>query len=233
MHQDTPRSRLFVYLKGMAMGAADIVPGVSGGTIAFIAGIYERLLHALQSFGPHLWPVFRKDGIKGVWRDIDGTFLLTLFAGILTSAVLFARLISHLLEAHPELIWSFFFGLIVGSVWFVAVQIRRRTFPVWISFVIGVVIAYWLTELTPTELEVTPFNLFWCGMIAICAMILPGISGSFILLILGMYGHILAAVSLPLALINCRTARKSVPALTSPKGCWSPPSTKAATPLRR
>lgn len=176
------------------MGAADVVPGVSGGTIAFIAGIYERLLNALRSFGPHLWPVFRASGLPGVWRHIDGTFLVVLFAGILTSVVTLAGLISHLLAVYPELIWAFFFGLILGSVWFVAVQIKQRTPSVWIAFLVGAVLAYWLTGLTPKEMEVTTYTLFFSGMIAICAMILPGISGSFILLVMGMYAPILAAV---------------------------------------
>ncbi len=194
MHQDTPRSRVFLYLKGMAMGAADIVPGVSGGTIAFIAGIYERLLNALQAFGPSLWTRFREDGVGGVWRAIDGTFLLILFAGILTSVVSMARLISHLLETYPELVWGFFFGLIVASVWHVGTKIRQRDITALVALVIGAALAYLITEMNPTEIDVTPFNLFWCGMVAICAMILPGISGSFILLILGMYGHVLHAV---------------------------------------
>ena len=196
MHQDTPRARFFLYLKGMAMGAADIVPGVSGGTIAFIAGIYERLLNALKSFGPHLWPIFRQQGITGVWREIDGTFLLILFAGILTSVFSMANLITHLLLVYPEMIWSFFFGLTLVSAWYVGVQIRHRNWQVWLAFLIGAAAAYLITDLSPSDIQATPLSLFLCGMIAICAMILPGISGSFILLILGMYAHILNAVKM-------------------------------------
>ncbi len=194
MSKDTPRSYLLLYLKGIAMGAADVVPGVSGGTIAFIAGIYERLLNALRSFGPQIWLIFRQSGVQGVWRHIDGTFLLVLFGGILTSIVTLASLISHLLEVYPELIWAFFFGLILGSVWLIATQIRQRTSAVWICLVLGTLAAYMITELSPREMEVTLFTLFFSGMIAICAMILPGISGSFILLVMGMYAPILAAV---------------------------------------
>lgn len=194
MHRDTPRARLFFYLKGMAIGAADIVPGVSGGTIAFIAGIYERLINALKSFGPQLWGEFRRNGLGGVWRAVDGTFLLCIFGGVLTSVFAMASLISHLLVQYPELIWSFFFGLTLASVWLIGKRIHSYAWPNWISFGLGLTAAYMITELSPAHLEATAFNLFWTGSVAICAMILPGISGSFILVILGMYGHVLEAV---------------------------------------
>ncbi len=194
MQKDTPRSHLLLYLKGMAMGAADVVPGVSGGTIAFIAGIYERLLGALRSFGPQLWPLFRQSGLPGVWRHIDGSFLVVLFGGILTSILTLASVISHLLETYPEIVWAFFFGLILGSVWFIGIQIKQRTAGAWVAFILGALIAYVITELSPREMDVTIYTLFFSGMIAISAMILPGISGSFILLIMGMYAPILMAV---------------------------------------
>lgn len=183
-----------VYFKGIAMGAADIVPGVSGGTIAFITGIYERLIVALSSLDRQCWQAFREKGIPGVWQHIDGTFLVVLFAGILTSVVSAARLISHLLEHHGIILWSFFLGLILGSVTFIVKAMKTHNFTTWSGLLAGTLMAYAITELTPAEMVVTPFTLFFSGAIAICAMILPGVSGSFLLLIMGMYGHILGAV---------------------------------------
>ncbi|WP_020408261.1 DUF368 domain-containing protein [Hahella ganghwensis] len=182
------------FFKGMAMGAADIVPGVSGGTIAFISGIYERLIGALAQISPELWSVFRQQGIRGVWGQIDGTFLVVLFAGILTSVFSLSKMISYLLVHHSALLWAFFFGLILGSVWFVGKAIKQRSIITSFLLVAGAVCAYILTSFVPTSLEPTYLNIFIAGAIAICAMILPGVSGSFLLLLLGMYGPILAAV---------------------------------------
>ncbi|AZZ93617.1 DUF368 domain-containing protein [Hahella sp. KA22] len=182
------------YLKGVAMGAADIVPGVSGGTIAFISGIYERLISALGRIRPGLISIWRTQGFAAVWKDIDGTFLATLFAGILTSVFTLSRIISSLLQSHPNLIWAFFFGLILGSVWFVGKAIREKNALTALLIGLGAAVAYALTALSPTSLEPTYLNLFISGAIAICAMILPGVSGSFLLLLLGIYGPVLAAV---------------------------------------
>ncbi len=183
-----------IYLKGFAMGAADIVPGVSGGTIAFITGIYERLIHAIAQVSPGLFVVWRKQGFLAVWQKVDGTFLLLLFAGILTSVFSLARLISFLLAQYPSLIWGFFFGLIVGSIWFVAKAIRKKQLNHIIYLVFGIVAAYAITTMSPSVLQPSFPNLFICGAIAICAMVLPGVSGSFLLLLLGMYTPVLDAV---------------------------------------
>ncbi len=176
------------------MGAADIVPGVSGGTIAFITGIYEELLRSIKSVLPAFLRLIKRRDMRAFWRDVNGAFLLTLFAGILTSVVLFAKLITYLLAEHPIPVWSFFFGLIVASVFIVARQVdvwRARQ----IAFLIlGIVSAWLLTSSTPSHLSPTLGNAFLSGFIAICAMILPGISGSFVLLILGTYTFILGAV---------------------------------------
>ncbi|MBK8973654.1 MAG: DUF368 domain-containing protein [Hahellaceae bacterium] len=183
-----------VYFKGIAMGAADIVPGVSGGTIAFITGIYERLIVALSSLDRQCWLTFRERGLNGVWQHIDGTFLIILFAGILTSVISAARLISYLLDNHGIVLWSFFLGLILGSVVFIVKAMRAHNLSTWSGLVAGTLMAYAITELSPAEMVVTPVTLFISGAIAICAMILPGVSGSFLLLIMGMYGHVLGAV---------------------------------------
>ncbi|MFO7703637.1 MAG: DUF368 domain-containing protein [Halopseudomonas sp.] len=183
-----------VFLKGMAMGAADVVPGVSGGTIAFISGIYDRLLAAIASCTPGKLVWLGKGRFRETWQAIDGAFLFTLLAGILTSIASLARLVSYLLANHGVLIWSFFFGLILVSVWLVGQQIKRWNGWTIGAFVLGGLFAYLITVAVPLQLPSTPMMIFLAGAIAICAMILPGISGSFILLLLGLYGAVLGAV---------------------------------------
>ncbi|WP_413191158.1 DUF368 domain-containing protein [Psychrobacter sp. AT9] len=195
---DSPKQLLGVYFKGMAMGAADIVPGVSGGTIALIAGIYERLINALSSIGPHLWQIFRQEGgIKGlvaVWRQVDATFLLCLLLGIATSFLTLAGMIKHLLDNEPLLIWSFFFGLVVATVFILLSEIKRWNIGRAILFIIGIVTAVTISSLPLLTTTPSLPYLFFAGAIAICAMILPGISGSFILLLMGAYDTVLEAV---------------------------------------
>ncbi|MEL7477710.1 MAG: DUF368 domain-containing protein [Pseudomonadota bacterium] len=191
----TKRDFLFVFLKGAGMGAADVVPGVSGGTIAFITGIYTRLLNAIKSINFDALLMLKKEGLKATWRYIDGTFLVTLFAGLLTSAASLAKLITYLLEHHKLLVWAFFFGLIIASFIYVAKQVKAWDFKTIVSCLLGAIIAYTITSLSPAEANPSWWFYFLAGSIAICAMILPGISGSFILLLLGMYGHVLTAVT--------------------------------------
>ncbi|WP_067518370.1 DUF368 domain-containing protein [Endozoicomonas ascidiicola] len=180
--------------KGMAMGAADVVPGVSGGTIAFITGIYDRLLNALKSANPSLLNVLRSEGVTGVWRHIDGTFLLCVFGGVLSSILSFAHVITYLLASYPEMLWAFFFGLILISGLHMIRQVSHWHGPTMVALVVGVLIAYGIGVLSPTSLEPEPMTLFFAGAIAICAMILPGISGSFILLLMGLYSPVIEAV---------------------------------------
>lgn len=181
-------------LKGMGMGAADVVPGVSGGTIAFIVGIYDELINSIKSINKEsLKPLFT--GKWGAfWKYINGSFLFSILLGIGISVFSLAKLITWLLAAHPILVWSFFFGLVLASTWFVGKDIKEWNWKTIISFIIGTGIAYYITVATPSE---TPSNLLFislCGAIAICAMILPGISGSFILVLLGKYSFIMEAV---------------------------------------
>ena len=196
--QDTPKSLFAVYVKGMAMGAADIVPGVSGGTIALISGIYERLIGALGSIGPNLWQVFRKEGgIKGlaaVWRHVDATFLLCLVLGIATSFITLAGIIKGLLDNQPLLIWSFFFGLVAATVLLLLTEIKRWTPVRGGLFVFGLIAAVMISSMPLLAATTSLPYLFFAGAIAICAMILPGVSGSFILLLLGAYDTVLEAV---------------------------------------
>jgi putative membrane protein len=176
-----------ITLKGIAMGAADAVPGVSGGTIAFISGIYEELISTISGVNLSLLKTLKKDGFWVFWKQLNGHFLVALLSGIIISFITFMRLAKYLIEYHPILIWSFFFGLIVASIFFVGKQIKKWKFSVFIGLIIGAVSAYYISTLPAFEGNDHPFFLFFAGAIAICAMILPGISGSFILVILGAY----------------------------------------------
>jgi len=184
---------LITFLKGIAMGAADVVPGVSGGTIAFITGIYDTLLESIRRINPKLLRLWKKEGIKAAFDYINGFFLISLFGGIITSILTLAKLISWLLINHPIPLWSFFFGLILVSVFHILKQVEKKDVIRGILVLLGVAFAYFITVLKPLEMDPTNLNFILAGAIAICAMILPGISGSFILLLLGMYAPILGA----------------------------------------
>lgn len=186
---------LFLVLKGMGMGAADVVPGVSGGTIAFITGIYEELIETINRVNFATIQILFKAGIKPFWKALNGNFLIGLFAGIFISIVSLAKLITYLLETHPIAIWSFFFGLVLASIPLVAKSVRNWSGSRYFGFAAGAIIAYLITDLPPVEDPGATWYLFVSGMIAICAMILPGISGSFILLLLGSYSTVLQAVN--------------------------------------
>lgn len=176
------------------MGAADAVPGVSGGTIAFMTGIYEELIFSLKQCSGSAIKVLFQSGIKATWQHINGSFLLALFSGIVISILTLSRVVLYLLVNHPILLWSFFFGLILAAVWSVVRHIEKWKIGIIATFLIGTVSAFFITTISPTTIETSPFIVFLSGMIAICAMILPGISGSFILLLLGMYAPMLMAV---------------------------------------
>jgi len=183
-----------VAVRGILMGAADAVPGVSGGTIAFMTGIYEELIFSLKQCSGSAIKVLLKSGIKATWQHINGSFLLALFSGIVISILTLSRVVLYLLVNHPILLWSFFFGLILAAVWSVVRHIEKWEIGIIVTFLIGTVSAFFITTISPTTIETSPFIVFLSGMIAICAMILPGISGSFILLLLGMYAPMLMAV---------------------------------------
>lgn len=187
-------SYFFIVLKGMAMGAADVVPGVSGGTIAFISGIYEELIESINNVNLSLFKTLKKEGIAAFWKQLNGNFLVALFCGILISVVSLARGISWLLLNQPILLWSFFFGLVVASILFVGKSIEKWNLATIVMLIIGAIAAYYITTLPPSENTDSLPYLFFSGALAICAMILPGISGAFILVLLGSYKVILDAV---------------------------------------
>lgn len=193
-----PRSTkefVFLYLKGMAMGAADVVPGVSGGTIAFITGIYEELLETIKGFNLSVLKTLKDEGIKATWQKTNATFIVVLLAGIFTSVVSLAKGITYLLDTYPVLLWSFFFGLIVASSVIIGRYIKKWGMAEIASLLAGSAIAFYITIAAPSQIPDGLIYIFLAGMIAICAMILPGISGSFILLLLGAYGTVLGSIS--------------------------------------
>lgn len=192
--QRTLKEYLLVAFKGVLMGAADVVPGVSGGTVAFITGIYEELIDSIHRFDLRALKLLLSGKIKATWQYVNGTFLLALLSGIGLSLVSLAQGVLYMLAHYPEMLWAFFFGLILASTWVIVRHIPQWNFSNLLLFISGALIAYILTSLSPTQLEMTPLTVFISGAIAICAMILPGISGSFILLLLGMYANILGAI---------------------------------------
>ena len=190
-----------LFLKGICMGSADIVPGVSGGTVAFITGIYNTLLAAISSLK---WRIFLQAlGFRGkeALSELHMRFLVTLAAGIALAVVSTAHLMHYLLSEHAVHTWSLFFGLITASIIVVSHSIKNRisSFP---TLILGTLLAYGITSMIPLHTPEEPWFIFFCGVVAICAMILPGLSGSFILLVLGKYAFITAALRNPFMLEN-------------------------------
>ena len=183
-----------VFLRGMLMGAADIVPGVSGGTMAFITGIYDELLNSIRSVDLEFARRVLKLDIAGAWQHVNGGFLLALLLGIATSIFSLARGISWLLEHHPVPLWAFFFGLILASALVLLKEVERWNALRTLSLLSGVGIALFIGLSPVVNLEIGLVGFFVAGFLAICAMILPGISGSFILVLLGMYSAVLGAL---------------------------------------
>ncbi|MFN3939738.1 MAG: DUF368 domain-containing protein [Chitinophagales bacterium] len=184
-----------VTLKGIAMGAADVVPGVSGGTIAFISGIYTELINSIKSIDHHAVRILFKEGFRAFWKKINGWFLLFLFTGIGISIISLSKIILYLLHNYPTLIWSFFFGLVIASAVYIATTIKKWNGGTIVAIIVGTAIAFFTTIASPAEGPTDLWFVFITGLIAICAMILPGISGSFIMLLMGMYAFILDSLS--------------------------------------
>ncbi len=181
-------------LKGAAMGVAEVIPGVSGGTLAFITGIYQRLLVAISHVNLSLLQILKNDGIKAAWRQIDGKFLTKLLAGMVIGFVVGLKVVVRLLETHPVQIWSFFFGLILASIPLIGKQVKKwRGFEVAL-LVLGAVVVFWVTVAAPSQGSEHLFIVFLAGVVGVSALMLPGLSGSFVLLLLGMYTIIMPAI---------------------------------------
>ena len=189
------KEEVATFLKGFAMGAANVVPGVSGGTIALITGIYERLIDALKSFDSEALKLGLGFKIGALWKKIDGLFLTTLILGVGVSIVTLAQVLEYEFENHPKLIWSVFFGLIAASIPSVAKAVKRWSPDVIAVFFIGAAIAISMAFLTPASESKDFVYLIFCGVAAMCSMIIPGLSGSFVLLLMGNYRLVLSSVN--------------------------------------
>lgn len=183
-----------ISLRGIGMGAADVVPGVSGGTIAFITGIYEELISSLSNLNLKALKVLKNEGISSFWNHINGSFFLSLFIGIFISILSLAKVVTHLLEHYPVLLWSFFFGLVLASALLVIKSVNKWNIGTIIFLLVGVGIAAWISSLQVIGEGASLGYIFLSGAIAICAMILPGISGAFILVLLGSYSTVMTGI---------------------------------------
>lgn len=185
---------LTLVLKGMGMGAADVVPGVSGGTIAFLVGIYEELINSIKSVNASSLKMLFTFRIKEFWSAINANFLISVVAGIAISFMSLAKIITYLLTNHPVMVWSFFFGLVMASTYYVSKRVDKWSLGPILGFLLGAIVAFFITVSTPANTPDSYWFIFLCGSIAICAMILPGISGSFILVLLGKYFFMMDAI---------------------------------------
>lgn len=186
---------LLITLKGIAMGAADVVPGVSGGTIAFISGIYQELIDSINKIDFSVLKGVKQNGLKATWAAINGNFLLALLLGIAISILTFSKIITHLLKSQPILVWSFFFGLVLASILFIWKEITKWSVKAILALLIGIVISYYITIARPAESPESYPYLFLSGFLAIIAMILPGVSGAFILLLIGSYQTVIGTIN--------------------------------------
>lgn len=194
MQSRTTKNWLGITLRGMGMGAADVVPGVSGGTIAFITGIYEELINSIANINFNAFKKLRKEGLKSFWLHINGNFFVALFLGIAISVFSLAKLVTFLLDEYPVLLWSFFFGLVLASAVIVLKTIQKWKPYTVFGLLLGTAIAAFISLLQTTADGASLSYIFLSGMIAICAMILPGISGAFILVLLGSYNVIITGI---------------------------------------
>lgn len=183
-----------LFLKGIAMGAADVVPGVSGGTIAFITGIYEELIGSIKNIHINLFKAWSREGFSAFWKAANGSFLFVLLSGIGVSILSLAGLIKYLLENYEVLVWAFFFGLILASALVIGRKVTEWSAINIVGLVLGAALGFAITVLAPSTTPETNVFVFFSGAIAICAMILPGISGSFLLLLMGKYQYIITGL---------------------------------------
>lgn len=192
---------LILYLKGMLMGAADLVPGVSGGTIALITGIYKELLESINSISLSNLKLWKQQGLKSVWKKINGPFLIAVFGGILSSILLLSRLLEWLNENHPLVLWSFFFGLLIASIIYLFRAELSFSMLNVLYVCFGAVISFLVTQLNGGANQSSLWYLFLSGFIGISAMILPGLSGAYILVVMGVYQTVLSNVRIAQDLI--------------------------------
>ena len=180
-----------ITLRGLGMGAADVIPGVSGGTIAFITGIYEELIGSISNINLAAFKTLKNEGISSFWKHINGNFFVALLLGIAISVLSLARVVTYFLVEYPVLLWAFFFGLIVASAQLILKTVTKWDFKTVIGLIIGTAVAAYISTVHVTASGGESWYIVLSGAIAICAMILPGISGSFILVLLGSYAIVI------------------------------------------
>ncbi len=207
MKDKTSVRTLGLIWRGMAMGIAEVVPGVSGGTIAFITGVYEQLILSIKSFDAQLFQYLHKRQWQAAWQHINGPFLLYLLLGMAAGMTIGVFGVTHVLERYPLLLWAFFFGLILASVRPVARYVSRWTIAQFVGLGFGAAVSFYITIATPAQGIASEGFIFLCGAIAISALMLPGISGSFMLLLLGMYTTIIPAVKQALSAFDPESLR--------------------------
>ena len=184
-----------ISIKGMAMGAADAVPGVSGGTIALLLGIYEELINSIGNINISLFKELYKNGFYSFWKKLNGNFLLSLITGILFSLVTFVKLTAYFFDKHPILIWSFFLGLVLATIYVIYKLIKSWNYINIIFVIIATLISFYLTKINAIDnINISLSYILICGIIAASAMIIPGISGALILVVLGLYSTMINAV---------------------------------------
>ena len=194
-HKNNKHSDIGLFVRGLAMGAADVVPGVSGGTVALMTGIYERLVGALASIDMNLVRAILQLKIAAVWEQVDGRFLLAVLLGIATAVFSLANIMAYLLATYPVLLWSLFFGLILAAAILMLFELKKVGLLELTAIFFGTGLSFFITQQTPAIADPALWYLFVCGAVAICAMLLPGISGSFILLLMGAYPIVITAIS--------------------------------------
>lgn len=200
-----------VFLKGVAMGAANVIPGVSGGTVAFITGIYERLIHAVKSFDREALALLLKRDFAGFAKRTDFRFLAVLGTGVILSILTLASLLEFLYERYEVLVWAFFFGLIFSSVYFVGKQVGKWSPGPIAGFVFGAAVAVAMAFLKPAEESDDIWYLFLCGIVAMASMIIPGLSGSFVLILMGNYQLVMVESVAALARLDLSALRVLLP----------------------
>ena len=188
-------SYVILAVKGVCMGVANWIPGVSGGTIAFVTGIYQELISSIKAVDLSLFKMLLQGNVRSVWRKVNGSFLVAVFSGVLLSLFSLANLMKYLLATHPIPMWSFFSGLVAASAIYVLTSLKGIKFGSWLVLVLGFVIAVVVCKISPTETPNGFWFIFLSGAVSVCAMILPGLSGSFVMILLGKYFFMMEAVT--------------------------------------
>ncbi|RPG66448.1 MAG: DUF368 domain-containing protein [Flavobacteriaceae bacterium TMED42] len=208
------KDKIILFFKGMAMGTADLMPGVSGGTIALILGVYKELIQSIDSINLKNLKSLKKEGIKSFWTNINGEFLTVLFLGIITAILSLSFAIDWLINEHPIPLWSFFLGLLIASIFLLKNTLKKWNVSNSLLVIFSAILSFMLTQMTPVNGEIGLFYLFISGFFGIIAMILPGISGAYILLILGSYSTVISLIKSAITSLSNLELEIMIPTIT-------------------